>query len=73
MAGCQVLAANRDLDGIAQVVCGQLLHRCGPRGAEHERLPVGAHGGADGADVGLKAEVKHAVRLVQHQVGHVLC
>jgi hypothetical protein len=28
--------------------------------------------GADGADVGLKAEVQHAVGLVKHQVGDVL-
>jgi hypothetical protein len=45
------------------------LDLLGPGGAPQQGLPVGADLAHDLADLGLEAHVKHAVCLIQHQVG----
>eukprot|EP00955_Chlamydomonas_euryale_P061612 358103-Chlamydomonas_euryale.AAC.3 len=55
--------------GAAQEVRCEFLHCRWPRRREHERLAVAPHVRADVADVRLKAEVQHAVRLIQDKVG----
>jgi hypothetical protein len=66
------LGANCDLDRVHEELKGQLLHRWGPGGGEHERLAIAADATNDRAHCLLKALVQHAVRLVQHQKRHLL-
>ena len=48
------------------------FHVLGPSGTPHESLSVGSNEVNDLPDLGFKAHVEHAVRLVQHKVGAAL-
>jgi hypothetical protein len=65
-------ATNCHLHGVHEELHRKLLDRGRPRGGEHERLAVRADGRDDLADLGLEAEVEHAVRLVKHEVRRLL-
>lgn len=66
------LGANCDLDRVYKELQRELLHGGGPRGGEHERLPVAAHVTHNGPHRVLEALVQHPVRLIQHQKRHIL-
>mmetsp|Transcript_7805 Transcript_7805/g.22288 ORF Transcript_7805/g.22288 Transcript_7805/m.22288 type:complete len:285 (-) Transcript_7805:570-1424(-) len=72
--GCAELqGADVDMNRILPAdVAREALHLPRPSRAPHERLPVGAALRADLPDLGLKAHVQHAIRLVEAQVGHAL-
>jgi hypothetical protein len=73
VAGGQVLAANAHARRPRrQELAGQRADLLRPGGREHERLAVGARGPGQRADGGLKAEVKHAVGLVQDHVADLV-
>lgn len=55
VVGRQSNGSNLDPDDVrAQELPGQLLHLLGPRGAPHERLPVGADLGNNAAQLHAK-------------------
>ncbi len=70
LVGRKLQVADVDLDGIVQEIARQGLHLTRPGGRPEERLPIGADLADDLADLRLKTHIQHAVRLVQHQVGH---
>ena len=68
VGGREVLGADGDARGVGLELGGQLLDGGRPGRGEHERLAVGARRAGYRADVRLKAQVQHAVGLIQHQV-----
>mmetsp|Transcript_17039 Transcript_17039/g.41232 ORF Transcript_17039/g.41232 Transcript_17039/m.41232 type:complete len:233 (-) Transcript_17039:537-1235(-) len=63
-----VCVADVDDRGVVQELAGQTPHLLGPRGREEERLALARNAADNLADLGLKAHVKHAISLVEHQV-----
>mmetsp|Transcript_110009 Transcript_110009/g.350887 ORF Transcript_110009/g.350887 Transcript_110009/m.350887 type:complete len:537 (+) Transcript_110009:384-1994(+) len=69
----QVQGADVDVHGVLPAdVSREPLHLPRPRGAPHQRLPVRADLRGDLPHLRLEAHVQHAVRLVEHEVGHAL-
>ena len=70
--GRLVRAGHFDGDGVLQVTAGQALDLRRERGAEEQRGALLGQVRQDALQVWQKADVQHAVRLVEHHVLHLV-
>ena len=69
VVGGEIGGANIDLDVIVQEVRSKLTDFLGPSGGPHASLTVRTNLANDLANLGLETHVKHAVSLVENEVG----
>lgn len=70
VVGGKLHGTNGDLDPVGLVIGRKLANLLGPGGRPHASLTVGTNLADNLADLGLETHVKHAVGLVEYQVGN---
>jgi hypothetical protein len=69
VVGGKVSGTNVDLDVVVEEVRGELTDLFGPSSGPHASLTIRANLANDLANLGLETHVKHAVSLVENEVG----
>ena len=69
VVGGKLHGTDGDLDPVGLVISRKLTDLLGPSGGPHASLTIGANLADDLANLGLETHVKHAVSLVEHEVG----
>jgi hypothetical protein len=70
VVGGKLHGTNVDLNEVVEEVGSQSANLLGPGSRPHESLSVGSNLANDLADLGLETHVKHAISLVEDEVGN---